>query len=111
MDPGDVPGQDVSAVQVTVAFSSAPQSVSEVQLQCVRGATVGDALRMSGLAQRHPKVVLDTLPCGMWGRECSRDTVLRDGDRVELYRPLQVDPKEARRRRHATQRGRLTRAG
>ena len=111
MDPADVPGQDASTVHVTVVFSPAAPDVSEVRLEFERGATVGDAVRMSGLAQQQSGVALDASPCGVWGRPCGRDTVLRDGDRVELYRPLQVDPKEARRRRHAAQRGTLTRAG
>ena len=102
MDRADAPGQAASAVHVTVVFSPTPQSVSEVHLQFASGATVGDAVRVSGLALQHPQATLESLPCAVWGRPCGRETVLRDGDRVELYRPLQVDPKEARRRRHAT---------
>ena len=111
MDPGEAADRSASRVLVTVAFSPATQIVNEVRLRLESGATVGDALQMSGLAQQHPEVALDSLRCGVWGRPCGRDTVLRDGDRVELYRPLQVDPKEARRRRHATQRGKLTAVG
>lgn len=107
----ELPGQDAGTVHVTVVFSPAASDVSEVQLSFSSGATVGDALRMSGLARQHPEEALDALPCGVWGRPCGREAVLRDGDRVELYRPLQVDPKEARRRRHATQRAAVSRAG
>jgi len=46
--------------------------------------------------------------CGIWGRVVAPDTVLRDGDRLELYRPLTVDPKEARRQRFARQGARST---
>lgn len=48
---------------------------------------------------------------GLWGSRCARDTVLREGDRLELYRPLAGDPKEQRRRRAGVTRGPLRRPG
>ncbi len=90
---------------VTVAFSPGVNRVDEVVLQLAAGSTVADALRRSGLAERHPGGALDDLPCAVWGVLCSRDVVLRHDDRVELYRPLQVDPMQARRKRHSLQRG------
>jgi putative ubiquitin-RnfH superfamily antitoxin RatB of RatAB toxin-antitoxin module len=61
------------------------------------GATVGDALAASGIGERHPGVDLSLL--GIFGRRVGREARLVDGDRVEVYRPLALDPKEARRRR------------
>jgi putative ubiquitin-RnfH superfamily antitoxin RatB of RatAB toxin-antitoxin module len=61
------------------------------------GATVGDALEASGIGKRHPGIDLSQL--GIFGRRVGRDARLADGDRVEVYRPLALDPKEARRRR------------
>jgi uncharacterized protein len=95
------------SLTVTVAFSPAATLLDEAVLQLAAGTTVADALRSSGLAERHPHVALDALPCGVWGVLCSRDAVLRDHDRIELYRPLQVDPMQARRKRQSLQRSKL----
>ncbi len=67
------------------------------------GSSVADALRASGWLEAHG-LDLDTLRCGVWGRVQPLDHPLRDGDRIELYRPLTVDPKEARRLRYKKQR-------
>ncbi|MEP7101248.1 MAG: RnfH family protein [Burkholderiales bacterium] len=88
---------------VSVAYSPRAGEVDEVKLQLAPGATVADALRASGLHQRYPGLALDALPVGIWGAFCDRGDALRDRDRVELYRPLRVDPKEARRQRHRAQ--------
>ena len=92
-----------AGLSVSVAYSPRAGEVDEVCLQLAPGATVADALCASGLRSRHPGLALDTLPVGVWGAFCERDAALRDRDRVELYRPLRVDPKEARRRRQRAQ--------
>jgi putative ubiquitin-RnfH superfamily antitoxin RatB of RatAB toxin-antitoxin module len=63
-----------------------------------RGATVQDALDASGLVARFPGHRLNASPCGVWGEVVERTRPLREGDRVEFYRPLHMDPREARRR-------------
>lgn len=88
---------------VSVAYSPRAGEVDEVTLQLPLGASVADALHSSGLSERHPGIAIDALPVGIWGSFCDRADVLRDRDRVELYRPLQVDPKESRRRRQQVQ--------
>ena len=90
-------------LSVSVAYSPRAGEVDEVNLTMEPGATVADALRASGLQARYPDAALDALPVGVWGAFCHRDDVLRDRDRVELYRPLRVDPMEARRRRQRDQ--------
>lgn len=62
------------------------------------GATAADAIRSSGI-EREAGIDAAALDVGVWSKLVRPDTPLRDGDRVELHRPLQVDPKEARRRR------------
>jgi putative ubiquitin-RnfH superfamily antitoxin RatB of RatAB toxin-antitoxin module len=96
---------DEAAAPLTVGVAYSPRAgeVDEVSLQLETGATVADALRLSGLAARHPGLAIDTLPVGIWGAFCQRGDRLRDRDRVELYRPLRVDPKEARRQRQRAQ--------
>lgn len=59
------------------------------------GARIADALQASGWAVPEESAV------GVWGKVQARDKLLRDGDRIELYRPLVADPKTARRRRAA----------
>jgi uncharacterized protein len=88
------------ALRVEVVAALAPGQVDQSALQLEPGATVADALRAAGLRSRLGAAALDAMTPGIWGRACSLDTVLRDGDRVELYRPLAVDPKEARRQRY-----------
>jgi uncharacterized protein len=84
-------------INVEVVFAlPGRQSLRTVALH--DGATVADAVRCSGLQELFPELQLDELPTGIWGRLASRDQVLAAGDRVEIYRPLQMDPREARRR-------------
>lgn len=93
----------VDRLNVSVAYSPRAGEVDEVSLQLAPGATVADALRESGLQGRHPGIALEALAVGIWGSFCDRGDSLRDRDRVELYRPLRVDPKEARRQRQRAQ--------
>jgi putative ubiquitin-RnfH superfamily antitoxin RatB of RatAB toxin-antitoxin module len=84
---------------VEVAFSPRAGEVEVVALQLPQGATLADALRASGLLQKHH---LDeaALRAGIWCKPKEPTALLRDRDRVEIYRPLRVDPKEARRQRY-----------
>jgi uncharacterized protein len=93
-----------AGLQVSVAYSPRAGAVEEVTLWMAPGATVADALAQSGLPARHPWLVLETASIGRWGALCQPGDLLRDRDRVEVYRPLQVDPKEARRLRYRGQR-------
>ncbi len=91
------------ALRIEVAFSPAPREVQVATLELPPGSSVGDALRASGLLEQHG-LAFDGQACGVWGRPQLLGSLLRDGDRVELYRPLAVDPKEARRLRYKRQR-------
>jgi putative ubiquitin-RnfH superfamily antitoxin RatB of RatAB toxin-antitoxin module len=62
-------------------------------------ASAFDAVRASGLLERHPELALGEPMIGIWGRSCAPETALAEGDRVEIYRPLAMDPNEARRLR------------
>lgn len=68
-------------------------------LNVPEGTNVGDALRASGIAERCPGVDFKSAELGVWGQRVNRSQVLRDGDRIEVYRPLAMDPREARRQR------------
>lgn len=85
-------------MNVEVVFAL-PDEQALIELELDNGATVADAIRAAGLRERFPSQNLDALSTGIWGRLAARDTVLSEGDRVELYRPLELDPRDARRLR------------
>ena len=68
------------------------------QLELPESATVAEAIARSGLLQQFPEIGSRPLACAIFGRAVADSQVLRAGDRVEILRPLQVDPKESRRR-------------
>lgn len=70
-----------------------------VPLKLPAGATIMQAIECSGLALRIPGLVIDPASIGIFGRVVEPHTRLRDGDRVEIYRPLIADPKLQRRDR------------
>lgn len=84
------------AVQVCYA-SAAVQFLRALQVPA--GTTIEQALALSGVADEVPGIDLASLQTGIYGKKKPRDTALRPHDRVELYRPLIADPKNARRRR------------
>ena len=90
----------MSRIRVTVAYSPAPRSVDQVSLELPAGADLAAALRASGLLTRHALVLDASLHVGIWGRAKPLETPLREADRVEIWRGLKVDPKEARRQRY-----------
>lgn len=88
------------ALEIEVVFSDGPRRVWRWSGRLAEGATVADALRASGVGQAHPGLDVDRCEVGVWARRCTTAQPLRDGDRVEIYRALKVDPKEARRLRY-----------
>jgi len=90
-------------MRVTVVFSPSARVVHEVALELPEGATVEQAIEASGWAGQ-VCVMSDSVPLlGIWGRKALAGQVLRDRDRVEIQRPLTVDPKVARRARYVKQ--------
>ena len=94
--------EGAALMRVVVCATPAPGVVREVAVALPPGSRVADALAACGLP------VPPDAPCGVWGRGVERDWRLRDGDRVEVYRALTVDPKVARRERFARQGARGT---
>ncbi len=93
-----------SVIHVTVVWSAAPRQVQQALLALPAGSTVRDALAAAGLLPTWSGV-LQAAPAavGVWGRKAPLDHLLRERDRVELWRPLRVDPKLARRERFGRQ--------
>jgi putative ubiquitin-RnfH superfamily antitoxin RatB of RatAB toxin-antitoxin module len=82
--------------KVEVAFAT-PSQQELVEIEVVAGATVQDAIDQSRIAERFEGFDIASMPVGIWGREAGRKDELRSGDRVEIYRALEVEPRDARR--------------
>jgi putative ubiquitin-RnfH superfamily antitoxin RatB of RatAB toxin-antitoxin module len=88
---------------VTVVLAAGPRQVQSCNLRVAPDCTAAMAIQQSGLLQRLPQAEVDALVLGVWGRKVTGKHLLQAADRLELYRPLTVDPKVARRERFATQ--------
>lgn len=86
----------MSEINVEIVFAL-PERQSLLSIAVEPGTTVADIVSSSELRQLFPDCGFDDLAVGIWGSEVGRDRVVRNGDRVEIYRPLALDPKDARR--------------
>lgn len=86
------------AIDVYVAYAT-PEEQLEIPLSIEESCTVAMVIRRSGILEKFLEIDLSTAVIGVHSRKVALDALLSDGDRVEIYRPLQVDPKEARRLR------------
>ena len=86
-----------STIEVEVVYALA-QRQTLLRIAVARGCTALDAVRLSGICREFPQIDLATARMGIFGQPISdpQHYVLNDGDRVELYRPLLIDPKRAR---------------
>ncbi|CAB3653186.1 RnfH family protein [Paraburkholderia rhynchosiae] len=85
-------------LSIQVCYALANEQVL-IAVELPVGATLRQAIEASGVLQRYPQIDLDTQKVGVFGKLKPLDTVLADQDRVEIYRPLLVDPKVSRQRR------------
>lgn len=100
--------EQAAIISVEVAYAR-PDIQVILPLDVPTGTTVAQALIQSGIQERFPEIALDQVKVGVFGKLTRLDTVLRERDRVEIYRPLLADPKEVRRQRAAA--GKPTRKG
>lgn len=91
--------QAPASIAVSVCCSVDGGHAVELPLSLPAGATALDAIRASGVLEAPLQVDLSTQRIGVWGRPCLLEAALKGGDRVEIYRPLAIDPKQARRLR------------
>ena len=89
--------EDIS-VEVTYAL---PQKQEVLSLKIRSGALVSEAIERSGILRDFPEIDLGSAKVGIYGKQVKLDVVLRDKDRIEIYRPLIADPKEIRKKRAA----------
>jgi putative ubiquitin-RnfH superfamily antitoxin RatB of RatAB toxin-antitoxin module len=85
-------------IEVTVVFAL-PLEADVVTIRVPPGTTAEQAIRLSGVLDRHPQIDLHRQRIGIFGRWAALDAPLQAGDRVEIYRALAADPKEVRRQR------------
>jgi len=85
-------------VQVCYAL---PEKNFIKELNVSPGTTIAQAIEASGVLHSHPEIDLSQHRLGIFGKLKTAESELREGDRIEIYRPLQADPKETRRRRAA----------
>jgi len=85
---------------VTVVYATAERQVVQTTA-CVPGSTIESAIRACGILEQFPAIDLAHQAVGIFGERRSLATPVAAGDRIEIYRPLAADPKEARRRRAA----------
>lgn len=90
-------GGDAALIAVEVAYAT-PARQEVIGLRLSEGSVVLDALNASGMDQIFPEIDYEHADLGIFGKATTADAALRDGDRVEIYRPLLADPKEVRRR-------------
>ena len=87
---------DKISIEVVYAL---PHEQTLLKLQAPQDTCVAEAIRLSGVLEKYPDIDLGKNKLGIFGKLTKADTVLRDKDRIEIYRPLLSDPKEVRRKR------------
>lgn len=82
-------------LKVEVVFVAADKTIFHRELQVSHGVSVGEVLSLSGLYEAHPES--GDMSVGIYSKRVNADDILKDGDRIEVYRSLQHDPKDKRR--------------
>jgi hypothetical protein len=90
----------MSTISIEIAYAEAEHQWL-IPAQVPEACRVGDAIRLSSIEQIIPSLTVDEENVGIFGQRCDFSTTLQDGDRIELYRPLLIDPREKRRERAA----------
>lgn len=91
-------GKAVQTIRVEVVYAL-PERQCIVPLECPLGTTISQAIQYSGMLTEFPELAAQDYEVGIYGRKQTCACRLTDQDRIEIYRPLQVTPAEARRRR------------
>ncbi|MCG8434267.1 MAG: RnfH family protein [Gammaproteobacteria bacterium] len=86
-----------NVIGVEVAYAR-PEKQTIIRLEVPAGTTAMQAIRLSGITQMFPEISLGENKIGIFGKLCTEDRELKALDRVEIYRPLNADPKEVRRK-------------
>lgn len=90
--------ENAPLIKVEVAYAT-PAKQLILALEVAEGCSAREAAKLSGIASRFEGIDIETAPLGIFGKSVKPAHPLREGDRVEIYRPLIADPKQARRDR------------
>lgn len=90
---------DKSMLAISVVYAETDGSWFRRELSLSKGATVRDALLNSDFLSAHPECLMEQLVVGIYSHRRSLDTILQNHDRVEVYRPLKIDPRVSRKDR------------
>ncbi len=85
-------------IKIEVVYAL-PDTQLLLKSEVPQGTTLAEGIRLSGMLDKHPEIDLEKGKFGIFGKLSKTDTVLREKDRIEIYRPLIADPKEVRRKR------------
>lgn len=88
------------SIEVEIAYAKPDEQII-LTVKGSKGMTVEEAIVRSKVIERFPEIDMDTIKVGIFGKAAKKDAELSAGDRVEIYRPLIADPKEARKKRAA----------
>ncbi|NMH61159.1 RnfH family protein [Alteromonas ponticola] len=88
----------MSMIKVEVAYAL-PEKQSIVEVSIAQGASIQEVIELSNIQSLYPEIDLETQKIGVWSRVAKLKDEVKDGDRIEIYRPLIADPKEVRKRR------------
>lgn len=97
-------------ILIEVVYALPEQQVL-LTLDVMPGTTAEEAIQLSGILEQFSDIDLSKNKIGIFGKAVKLDEVLRDKDRVEIYRPLIADPKESRRKRAEKKEARTTKGG
>ena len=92
--------KSVETIGVEIAYAL-PERQTLLSFEVPLGTTLEQGIALSGISTIHPELDLDSMKVGIFGKVAPRDQILREKDRIELYRPLFADPKEIRKQRAA----------
>ncbi len=99
MESADPPVSLSPSVRVEIVYGSKTGDVRVIKQELKNNASIKQAIEQSGILAMYPEIDLDRNKVGIFSKKKELQDVVQDGDRIEIYRPLLVDPKEARRRR------------
>jgi putative ubiquitin-RnfH superfamily antitoxin RatB of RatAB toxin-antitoxin module len=85
-------------IEIEIAYAT-PEKQVLLKIEAPVDCTVANAIELSGIREEFPDMELDPKAVGIFSRKVSMDHELKEGDRVEIYRPLVADPKEMRKQR------------
>lgn len=87
-----------SKISIEVAYAR-PDTQAMLPMSVNRGTTAKEAIQQSGLLEQFTEIDLESTAIGIFGEQVDLGYTLESGDRIEIYRPLQIDPKQARKHR------------